>query len=309
MTILPLTYLGSTEWFARIVQGAGYGCGDRDGSGSGNDGHIGGGCNRGGGCVIDIGENWVRQTTRNRCEIMTSGGIATLTVPVHGGKGGGVPGSPGVGGDRDRDRNWDIGSFGSPTATKDIRIDNSKRWQHTHWTALVSAYRNSPYFDHYEERFAPVYAKKLNFLTDLNLELLNILTDILGIDAMPEISERYVVASPGDIDLRGKKALRRLNNLTPEFTENPEFPAIFAPENSENAVPGAPVASISPKNAVPAVPGNAENSVPATPENGQKTPKYTQVFSDRIEFTPGLSIVDLIFCEGRAALNLLRPAE
>ncbi len=54
MTILPLTYLGGVEWFARLAQDD---------------------------CVIDVGENWVKQTARNRAEIMTANGVAALTVP------------------------------------------------------------------------------------------------------------------------------------------------------------------------------------------------------------------------------------
>ncbi len=221
MVILPTTYLGGTEWFRWLARGGG-----------GNFGGVGV-------CVIDVGENWVKQTARNRCEIMTSGGVTTLTVPVYGGNQGGQPGATKI-------------------ATKDVRIDNSKRWQHQHWVSLVSAYKKSPFFDHYEGRFAPIYnEKKFNFLTDLNAELLNILTSILKLGDGVQISENYVIAEPDDVDLRGKKALRRLNNLT----------------SSE---------------------GNIEG--------------YTQVFSDREEFVEGLSIVDLLFCEGPAARDYLAQA-
>ncbi len=35
-------------------------------------------------------------------------------------------------------------------------------------------------------------------------------------------------------------------------------------------------------------------------------PKYRQVFMDRTGFIPHLSILDLLFCEGKNALNILR---
>jgi hypothetical protein len=209
MTILPITYLGSVDYFAWLA---------------------------GGNCVIDIGENWVKQTVRNRAEILTAGGVASLTVPVHGS------------GDK----------LNVKIRTKDIRIDNSKRWQHTHWQALVSAYRNSPFFDHYEDRFAPIYGKNFEFLADLNLELLDVLTQALKLNkGTVKISEEWVEPSPDDLDLRDKKALRRAENLTNNLTENPV------------------------------------------------SQEYTQVFSDRTPFTPGLSIVDLLFCEGPSARELL----
>ncbi len=234
MTILPLAYLGNTEWFARLANEE---------------------------CVIDIGENWVKQTARNRAEILTANGVAALTVPVHG--------------------------SGPKIATRDVRIDNSKRWQHQHWTSLVSAYKNSPFFDHYQERFAPLYTTgKLNYLTDLNLELLNILTVILGIEGRVKISDNYVVASSEDVDLRGKKALRR-DNLS----------GIYGPKNAENVE--------NPKNAE-----NAENnegrSAFASDDGGTMVlPEYIQVFADRTEFVPGLSVIDLVMCEGPAARRLL----
>jgi hypothetical protein len=208
MTILPITYLGSVDYFAHLMREE---------------------------CIIDIGENWVKQTARNRAEILTAGGVAALTVPVHG------------------------GSNGVKIRTKDIRIDNSKRWQHTHWQALVSAYRNSPFFDHYEEWFAPIYGKNFEFLADLNLELLDVLTHALKLGrGAVKISMEWVEPSPDDLDLRGKKALRRVENPTKSSTENPIFQ------------------------------------------------EYTQVFSDRTPFIPGLSIVDLLFCEGPSARELLR---
>ncbi len=46
------------------------------------------------------------------------------------------------------------------------------------------------------------------------------------------------------------------------------------------------------------------------PKNFQKDrenwkPRYPQVFEDRVGFQPNLSILDLLFCEGPNAINLL----
>ncbi|MDR2882760.1 MAG: WbqC family protein [Alistipes sp.] len=168
-----------------------------------------------------MGEHWVKQTFRNRAEILTANGVATLTVPVHG--------------------------YGAKIATRDVRIDNSRRWQHVHWMSIASAYRAAPFFEHYEERFAGVYGRRFEFLVDLNLELTAILAHLFLVDAEAvEVSRDYVVAAPGDIDLRGKKAFRRADLVA-----------------------------------------------------GSK--EYIQVFYDRVPFVPGLSAVDLLFCEGPAA--------
>jgi hypothetical protein len=156
MTILPLTYLGSTAWFTRLVTGD---------------------------CVVDVHENWVKQTARNHLDIVTANGPATLTVPVH--------------------------ASGAKIATRDVRIDNSKRWQHTHWGSLVAAYRNSPFFDHYAERFAPFYEQKYDWLVDFNVEITRTVLATLGVkENVLKISEKYVEAQPEELDLRPKKALR-----------------------------------------------------------------------------------------------------
>lgn len=55
MTILPLTYLGSVEYFARLQRGD---------------------------CTIDLGEHFVKRTERNRTRILACNGPMELTVHV-----------------------------------------------------------------------------------------------------------------------------------------------------------------------------------------------------------------------------------
>ena len=71
-------------------------------------------------CVIDVGEHYVKRSQRNRARILTAHGPMDLTVHL-----------------RDANR--------PQTPVRDVRIDYSKRWQHQHWLALVSAYGLSPY--------------------------------------------------------------------------------------------------------------------------------------------------------------------
>ena len=130
-------------------------------------------------CVVDGGEHFVKRSERNRTHILTAGGVLALTVQA-------------VRANRPR------------TPMRDVRIDYSKRWQHQHWTALVSAYKASPYFDHYARRFEPFYRREYAFLADYDLQLTELLCSLAHIP-MPEVSERYVEAAPGDRDLRPKR--------------------------------------------------------------------------------------------------------
>ena len=150
-TILPLAYLPSVEYFTHLLRG---------------------------GCVVDLGEHFVKRSERNRARILATDGVMELTAHVrHANR----PGQP----------------------VRDVRLDYSKRWQHQHWGALVASYRSSPYFDHYAPLFEPFYRRSPEFLADLDLGLLEVLCRQARIP-MPELSERYVEAAHGDTDLRPK---------------------------------------------------------------------------------------------------------
>lgn len=174
--------------------------------------------------VIDLGEHYVKRSERNRTEIMTSGGVMQLSVHLQ---------------QANRPRQ----------AMRNIKIDYSKRWQHQHLVAMESAYRSSPYYDYYGERFAKLYNREWKYLVDLNMAALEEVCAILK-RPVPRISEQYIEASELDIDLRPKK-------------QSATFEA-------------AP---------------------------------YIQVFSDRFEFEPRLSIYDLVMCEGPAANELLAACQ
>lgn len=163
-TILPLAYLPSVEYFAHLVRG---------------------------GCVVDLGEHFVKRSERNRARILATDGVMELTVHVSNAN-------------RPRQR------------MRDVRIDYSKRWQHQHWGALVASYKSSPFFDFYAARFETFYRREYEFLADYNLGLLDLLCGLAKVP-MPALSETYVEAAPGDRDLRPK------HKEGPAFVAEPYF--------------------------------------------------------------------------------------
>lgn len=152
MTILPLSYLPSVEYVARLLREQ---------------------------CVIDVGENYVKRSERNRAYILSANKVMPLTVNV-------------VGGNRPR------------LPMRDVEIDYSKRWQHQHWVSIVSAYKSSPYFDHYAPYLEPFYRREWRYLVDYNRELLELLLRLLGSPMTLPLSEQYVESREGDLDLRPK---------------------------------------------------------------------------------------------------------
>ena len=152
MTILPVAYMPSVEYVARLL---------REES------------------VVDLGEHYIKRSQRNRAQILSANGVMSLTVNVENAN-------------RPRQR------------MTDVRIDYSKRWQHQHWVSIMSAYKSSPYFDHYAHLLEPFYKREWRYLVDYNMEYLSTLLRLLGVEDKVNISEKYVAAREDDVDLRPK---------------------------------------------------------------------------------------------------------
>ncbi len=103
---------------------------------------------------IEREENYLKQTYRNRCYILTAHGPQILSVPVL------------------------LGSI-HKTPVKDIKIDYSKRWIQVHLRALIAAYNSSPFFEFYFESFEKIISKCYPYLLDLNIDLMVSVLSIL----------------------------------------------------------------------------------------------------------------------------------
>lgn len=113
--------------------------------------------------IMEMGDNFQKQTYRNRMYVYGPGGKQLLTIPVKHSK------------------------TGNHQKYKDIRIENNFHWQKQHWKTLQTAYRTSPFFEFYEDDLVPIFEKKHDFLMDLNLKSIHFILDILQID--PEFEE------------------------------------------------------------------------------------------------------------------------
>ena len=98
--------------------------------------------------IVDINEHFLKQSYRNRCVIAGANGPLNLIVPVK----------------RKTGR----------VKLKDVEIDYSENWQKIHWKSIESAYRTSPYFEFYEDRFKALYfSKEFKLLMNWNLAINN----------------------------------------------------------------------------------------------------------------------------------------
>lgn len=115
--------------------------------------------------VIDIYENYIKQTYRNRCNIMAANGISSLIVPVK------------------KNNNCNI---------REIEIDYSEKWQKNHYRTIMSAYKNSAFYEFYFPEILPIFSNNYKFLIDLNAKILETIFKIINFSPIFTYSNNYI---------------------------------------------------------------------------------------------------------------------
>lgn len=174
--------------------------------------------------TFEVEDNFQKQTNRNRMYIYSPNGIQLLNIPLKHSK-------------------------TAHQKFKDTRIEDAFDWQKQHFKSLEAAYRTSPFFEYFEDDIRPVFEQKHTFMMDLNFQILDIVSDCLGMSLRYDKTEEYFH------EVSGVQDLRYLANGKKDTSE-------FEP--------------------------------------------YTQVFGDKHGFINNLSILDLLFNEGRYALDYLK---
>lgn len=149
MIELPLYYLGPVSYYSRIYRALISGEGYR----------------------FDEADRWEKQTLRSRCHIASSQGSMMLSVPV---------------------KHQEIVPHTEETSqlkgalSSQVLLSVHGNWQHQHWNALVSNYRQSPFFDYYADDFAVCYKPDAYAtLRDFNLALHCLVMEHLGLSNLP----------------------------------------------------------------------------------------------------------------------------
>jgi len=129
--------------------------------------------------VIEASEYFEKQSYRSRCYILSANKIQMLSIPVkkHGA--------------------WRI-AHGEVHTTqdtkifyKDVKIDYNQNWLKNHWNAIQSAYGKAPYFEFYAEFFREILFKKIKYLFDLNIEMLDLCLKLLQVKCGIEFTESF----------------------------------------------------------------------------------------------------------------------
>ena len=117
--------------------------------------------------VIEVFDTYHKQTYRNRCLVMTANGVESLSVPV-------------------------VKVNGNHTMTKDVVISYKEHWQQIHRRCLESAYKASPYFDHYYDTLKPIFETRFERLIDLNDTALKAVLKMLKVNKETVHTTDYV---------------------------------------------------------------------------------------------------------------------
>ena len=124
--------------------------------------------------IVEIWDTYHKQTYRNRCRVMTANGVESLSVPV-------------------------VKVNGNHTMTRDMAISTIEPWQHIHSRCLESAYKASPYFDHYYDYLKPIFEGHYEQLVDLNDAALQAVFKMLKVNKEIVHTTDYVRDAENDL--------------------------------------------------------------------------------------------------------------
>jgi hypothetical protein len=142
--------------------------------------------------ILDRAEHFEKMSYRNKYYITGANGPITLSIPLTDGREQRKP-------------------------MKDVQICNKDRWQIQHWRTLVSVYKRSPYFEHYEPSLERLFHTQYDLLIDFNLATIEWLKAQLKLKCNIEFADTYLKEHEGTIDLRNLKRSKDVANNTPKY--------------------------------------------------------------------------------------------
>lgn len=152
--------------------------------------------------VLEMGDNFQKQTNRNRTYIYSPNGIQLLNIPIK----------------HSKERHQNI---------KEVQLETAFDWQKQHFKSLEAAYRTSPFFEYFEDSLAPIFTKKYRFLMDLNLESMHIVSKCLGMpfeyDETTEFFHEVTEYSDFRNLVNGKKDTSSFDSYTQVFGDKHGF--------------------------------------------------------------------------------------
>lgn len=138
--IFPTTYFGSIAYFKELVKYS----------------HV----------LIESKEHFPKQSYRNRCDIVTTDGILSLSCPV-------------------------VRHSGSKTPTGDVKLSSEESWKRDHWRSIISGYNPSPYLEHYGSEIEELIFNQEENLLAYNTQITRKICEWLDLDVKIEMTEEF----------------------------------------------------------------------------------------------------------------------
>lgn len=157
--------------------------------------------------ILEQQENYSKGSYRNRCHLASSMGLLRLSLPLAGGKNQQQP-------------------------IREVKLKYDEPWQSQHWTAIKSAYGKSPFFEHYEHRFLPIFQKKYEYLWDWNRELLQVIMNIISLEKNIKLTDEFEKELTDEIvDFRNKISPKKNNQEEDLDFKQAKYVQVFEAEN------------------------------------------------------------------------------
>ena len=125
---------------------------------------------------IETHEHWIKQSIRNRCEILTANGIQRLTVPIL--------------------------HEGNKQSIESVKIVYSDAWTLKHWQAIKTAYGKAPYFEAYHFEIEGLIKEMHQHLIDKNNAILWFFIDAWDLPIKYESTDHFVEYKANDFRIQ-----------------------------------------------------------------------------------------------------------
>lgn len=63
----------------------------------------------------------------------------------------------------------------------EVQINDASNWRRKHWESIYQSYAKAPYFKDYKDEIENIYQKKWEYLSELNIFVIEKLSELLGV--------------------------------------------------------------------------------------------------------------------------------
>ncbi len=118
--------------------------------------------------VIEKKEFFIKQSVRNRCDVVGASGKLNLSVPT-------------------------VRKGREKTLVDSVKICHDTPWNAIHWRSFCTAYRSSPFFEYYEDDFEAIFVQEWETLFDFNQALFLLILKKLKLTCNISYTDEFIL--------------------------------------------------------------------------------------------------------------------